>query len=119
MRCSAQNSLLLYLLCTLPVSVLGSDFLSTNGYSSCLKDSTVKVSTFDVSYNKNTRVLSFDVAGESTTVQKVTANLIVSAYGKQIYTHSFNPCEAGMTELCPGTYSLPTRSVCKSLLIDL
>lgn len=91
----------LALLSALPVGVLGGDVLSTTGYSSCLDNPTVKVEKLNVTYNKNTRVLSFDVAGTSTAVQNVTANLIVSAYGQQVYNNTFNPCDTGMAEMCP------------------
>ena len=67
-----------------------------------MNNPSVKVTKLNVSYNKNTRVLDFDVAGASDTVQKVKANLIVSAYGKQVYSTSFNPCDKGMTQICPG-----------------
>jgi len=91
----------LALLSTLPVGVLGGDLLSTTGYSSCLDNPTVQVQKLNVTYDKNTRVLSFDVAGSSTEVQNVTANLIVSAYGRQVYNKSINPCDTGMPEMCP------------------
>lgn len=70
---------------------------------------TVKVTNLNVQYDKNTRKLVFDVAGVSTEVQKVQANMIVSAYGKQIYTKTFNPCETGMKEMCPSKSSPLSR----------
>lgn len=90
------------LLGCLPVSVLGGDVISTSGFSTCLDNSTIEVKNLDVSYNKNTRVINFIVAGESKKVQNVTANLIVSAYGRQVYTKEIKPCEEGMTQMCPG-----------------
>ncbi|KAK3657625.1 hypothetical protein LTR56_002400 [Elasticomyces elasticus] len=91
----------LALLSILPVGVLGGNILSTTGFSSCMNNGTVKVEKLDVSYDKNTRVLTFDVAGTSDIVQNVTATLLVSAYGKQVYTKEFNPCDTGMPEMCP------------------
>lgn len=96
-----RTLLSLALLSALPAGALGSDVLSTTGYSTCLNNPTVKVTALNVTYQKNTRLLTFDVGGISTEVQNVTANLVVSAYGKQFYTKSFNPCEYDMTELCP------------------
>ena len=87
---------------TLPLGVLGADVLTTNSFSTCLDNSEIRVDKLDVSYNKNTRKITFDVAGESTTAQNVTAKLVVSAYGKQFYEKTFSPCDEGMTEMCPG-----------------
>lgn len=92
----------LALLSTLPVGVLSSDVLTTSGFSSCMNNPTVQVQKMNVTYDKDTRQLLFDVAGLSSVVQNVSANLVVSAYGQQIYTKSFNPCDTGMPEMCPG-----------------
>jgi len=85
----------------LPLSVLGADVLSTNSFSTCLDNSAIRVDKLDVSYNKNTRKITFNVAGESTEAQNVTAKLVVSAYGKQFYEKTFSPCDEGMKEMCP------------------
>jgi hypothetical protein len=90
------------LFATLPLGVLGTDILTTNSFSTCLDNSDIRVDTLDVSYDRNTRKIKFNVAGESTTAQNVTAKLVVSAYGKQFYEKSFSPCDEGMTEMCPG-----------------
>ena len=95
----------LLLLSALPAGVLGSDVLSTTGFSQCVNNPSVEVTNLNVTYNKNTRQLNFDVAGISKVVQKVKANLIVSAYGKTVYTKDFNPCDTGMKEMCPGKSS--------------
>ncbi|TKA83296.1 hypothetical protein B0A55_00777 [Friedmanniomyces simplex] len=103
MRSSAgvRTLLPLALLSILPVGVLGGNILSTSGFSSCMNNATVQVKNLNVSYDKTSRILTFDVAGTSDIVQNVTANLIVSAYGKQIYTKEVNPCDTGMAEMCP------------------
>ena len=98
---SPKKLLPLFLLSALPAGVLGGDILSTTGYSSCLNNPSVKVTNLNVTYDKSTRQLQFDVAGYSKLVQKVKGTLIVSAYGKTFYTKSFDPCSSGMPELCP------------------
>lgn len=95
----------LYLLSALPAGVLGGNILSTTGFSQCANNPSVKVTKLDVTYNKDTRALDFDVAGISTEVQKVKAKLIVSAYGKEVYTNDFNPCDTGMQQMCPSKFS--------------
>ncbi|KAK0283674.1 hypothetical protein LTR35_006133 [Friedmanniomyces endolithicus] len=102
MRSSAgMHKLSLALLSILPVGVLGGNILSTSGFSSCMNNATVQVQNLDVSYDRTTRILTFNVAGTSDIVQNVTATLLVSAYGKQVYTREFNPCDIGMAEMCP------------------
>lgn len=89
-------------LCTIPSGAFGADVLSTSSFSTCLDDSEIKVDALDVSYDKNSRKLKFNVAGESKTAQNVTASLVVTAYGRELFTKEFSPCEEGMTEMCPG-----------------
>lgn len=85
----------------LPAGALADKILSTNGFSKCYDNSKVKVQKLDVKYNADTRELDFDVAGMSTEEMKVKAKLIVTAYGNEIYTQSFNPCDYDMPEMCP------------------
>jgi hypothetical protein len=87
---------------TLPLGVLGTDILTTNSFSTCLDNSDIRVDKLDVTYDRNTRKITFNIAGESTTAQNVTAKLVVSAYGKQFYEKTFSPCDQGMTQMCPG-----------------
>ena len=89
------------LLSALPVGVLGGDILSTTGFSTCLNDPTVNVEKLNVRYDRSTRILDFDVAGSSSEAQMVAAKMVVSAYGKQVYTRSFDPCAEGMAMMCP------------------
>jgi spore coat protein U-like protein len=91
------------LLAALPTFVLGADTISTSGYSVCLDDANVQVTTLEATYNRNTRVLNFNVAGSSSKEQNVTATIVVSAYGQEVYNKSFSPCDNDMPEMCPGT----------------
>lgn len=90
--------------CTLPLNVLGADVLTTNSFSTCLDNSDIQVDALDVTYDRTTRKVKFNIAGESKTAQNVTAKLVVSAYGKQFYEKTFSPCEQGMKEMCPGMH---------------
>lgn len=95
----------LFLLSALPAGVLGGDILSTTGFSQCVNNPSVKVTKLNVQYNKNTRQINFDVAGISEQPQKVEATLLVTAYGKSVYTNTFNPCDKNMPEMCPSELS--------------
>ncbi|KAK3335584.1 hypothetical protein B0T19DRAFT_395423 [Cercophora scortea] len=89
---------------------LGADILQTIGFSSCTTNAQISVQKADISYNNDNKTVTFDVAGTSTAVQNVTAVLNVTAYGQQIYSKAFDPCEQStfVQQLCPvpvGTFS--------------
>ncbi|TID22276.1 TRP-domain-containing protein [Venturia nashicola] len=117
-RSSPMVSTLL-LLGALPAGVFSEDVLETNGFSTCGAESDIKVNKMNIQYNKATQKVIFDVGGTSTKSQKVMASLVVSAYGKQVYQKSFDPCDEGtkVEQLCPvpqgtfqasGTQEIPT-----------
>ncbi|KAL2256084.1 hypothetical protein VTK26DRAFT_2222 [Humicola hyalothermophila] len=90
--------------------VVGVDVLETVGFSSCNKNATVSVQKVEIKYSNEDKTVSFDVAGTSSQVQNVTAVLNVTAYGQNIYSNSFDPCDPGtfVQQLCPvpaGTFS--------------
>ncbi|KAL2358586.1 hypothetical protein BJ546DRAFT_18483 [Cryomyces antarcticus] len=93
----------LFVLGALPVGVLGVDILKTNGFSTCLDNATISVERMNVEYNKDTKQVTFDVAGSSSEIQNVTASMKVLAYGKQVYQKDFNPCDKDtfVAQLCP------------------
>jgi hypothetical protein len=82
---------------------LGSDILSTNGFSDCSNNSTITVNNLNLQFDRSTNLLTFDVSGTSSKSQAVTATLTVSAYGVQVYQKSFDPCDAAtkVDQLCP------------------
>src|ERR1700753_620552 len=92
------------LLTTLPARVLGGDILQTNGFSSCGSNANIQVHKMNITYNRATQMIAFDVSGTSNMVQNVTASLTVTAYGPQVYQNSFDPCSAAtkVDQLCPG-----------------
>lgn len=88
---------------TLPLGVLGSDVLQTNGFSTCQANSDIQVNKLNISFNRATKKIDFDVAGTSQKSQNVTASMTVTAYGKQVYQKDFNPCSSDnfVAQLCP------------------
>lgn len=101
---STRNALLLLASSLLPTRLLAANVLTTTGFTSCQSNSTITVSTLDVSFDKDTATVTFNAAGTNNVVQNVTASIVVSVYGKQIYTNSFNPCDGStyVEMLCPG-----------------
>lgn len=89
---------------TLPAGVFGTDILKTTGFTTCLDNSTITVTNLDIQYNRAASAITFDVGGTSSREQNVTASLIVTAYGRQVYKKDFNPCDQDtkVVELCPG-----------------
>lgn len=94
---------LLLLLLDLSDRCFASQILKTTGFSTCLTDSVITVQNADVEYNNDNKTVTFNVAGISTVKINVTAVLNVSAYGKQVYQNSFNPCDSKtfVSRLCP------------------
>ncbi|MCJ1310822.1 hypothetical protein MMC25_004489 [Agyrium rufum] len=82
---------------------LADDVLSSNGFTNCLSNAAITVNNANIQYVKSTGFLTFDVSGTSEKTQNVKATLIVSAYGKQVYSNSFDPCGTNphVAELCP------------------
>lgn len=92
---------------TLPAIVLANDILKTQGFTTCLDNSTITVTNLDIQYDRSARAITFDVGGASSREQKVMASLTVTAYGKEVYKKDFNPCadDTKVTQLCPGKYA--------------
>ncbi|KAH9891392.1 TRP-domain-containing protein [Xylariomycetidae sp. FL2044] len=83
--------------------VFADDILTTSSFSNCENSSDVQVQKVDISYNNAAKSVTFDVAGSSTKEQKVQAVLSVTAYGQDVYSNKFNPCddETKVDQLCP------------------
>ncbi|KIW62726.1 hypothetical protein PV04_10869 [Phialophora macrospora] len=106
-------------------SVLATDILKTNGFSNCNNgSSTIKVNHVDISFDKSTNNIDFDVSGTSTEEQFVTAELVVTAYGVKVYNNSFDPCaeDTKVDQLCPvpaGTFAANGSQVIPSSYTSL
>ena len=86
-------------------TALGQDILETSGLSSCRNGTaTVDVERVNIQYNSSNKTVTFDVAGTSTREQNVTAKLSITAFGNDIFSNEFNPCDTGtfVERLCPG-----------------
>jgi hypothetical protein len=99
-----SNILSLLALGALPARVFGDQILKTSGFSACLQNSNITVNNVDIEYDKDSQTVTFNVAGKSSQMVNVTAVLTVNAYGNQIYTNTFNPCDSAtyVEQLCPG-----------------
>lgn len=88
---------------TLAAGVLGEQILTTTDFANCNKNSDIRVDRSNIEYNNDIKKITFDVMGTSNKVQNVTAFLSVKAYGQDVYSKSFNPCEEEtyVEQLCP------------------
>ncbi|KAK4136401.1 TRP-domain-containing protein [Trichocladium antarcticum] len=108
----------------LAAGVLGVDVLETVGFSSCNANASVSVQRANIKYNSENKTVIFDVAGTSSMVQNVTALLNVTAYGQDIYSNAFDPCNPGtfVQQLCPvpaGKFSAKGTQVIPKEYADL
>jgi hypothetical protein len=71
------SSISILLLGLLPQLTAAAQILKTSGFSTCLADSTITVQNVDIEYNNDNKTVTFNVAGTSTKVQNVTAQLNV------------------------------------------
>lgn len=92
------------LLAALTMLVSANDILTTTGFTTCMANSDITVTALQIQYDRTTQQITFDVAGTSSKVENVSAALYVTAYGKQVYQKTFNPCDQGskVDQLCPG-----------------
>lgn len=83
--------------------VAAEDILTTSGFKNCNTTSDISVDKVDISYNAAAKIVTYDLAGTSNKIQNVTAKLQVTAYGQDIYSQSFQPCdpESYVQQLCP------------------
>ena len=88
------------------------DILTTTGFTTCMADSDITVNILNIQYDRTTQQITFDVAGTSSRIENVTAALYITAYGKQVYQKTFNPCDEGskVDQLCPGELLRETSS---------
>lgn len=75
--------------------------LTSTSLNPCQADSKFSATLFDVAFTPNNRSLAFDVVGVSSIVGNVTIELIVLAYGLEVYKTTINPCESDLQGLCP------------------
>ena len=101
---STRHLISFLVLGALPISTIAADVLTSSGFTNCQENADIKVNKADISFDRATGKVTFDMSGTSAKVQKVKASLVVTAYGVQVFTKDFNPCdsETKVDQLCPG-----------------
>ena len=75
--------------------------LTSTSLNPCQSDSKFSATLFDVIFTPQNRSLAFDIVGVSSIVGNVTIELLVLAYGLQVYKTTINPCDSDLQGLCP------------------
>jgi hypothetical protein len=103
MRFSKEAVGLIALGC-LPLGSLAADIIKSSGFTNCDDNASIRVNNADITFDRASKVVTFDVSGTSTKEQKVKAALVVTAYGVKVFSKNFNPCddETKVEQLCPG-----------------
>ncbi|RDW87967.1 hypothetical protein BP5796_03661 [Coleophoma crateriformis] len=85
------------------LEVYATDVLKLSSFSECVENPDIFIDRANIEYDSKTREIQLDIAGRSSKSENVTASLHVAAYGKQLYTNNFNPCdrESYVAQLCP------------------
>lgn len=84
--------------------------IESNALSICQDSSNFTATYFSVTFTPGNRSLTFSFDGVSAISGKVTAELVLEAYGIQVLTKTLDPCEMDLTGLCPmnaGTIDVP------------
>ncbi|MCJ1477853.1 hypothetical protein MMC13_006526 [Lambiella insularis] len=100
---TARHVVLAFFAGFLSVNVLAGNILSSSGFTNCENNATITVINANVQFDRSSLVVTFDVSGTSSKQQKVIADLVVTAYGTQVYQKTFNPCDSStyVAQLCP------------------
>ncbi|KAK3112084.1 putative flavin carrier protein 3 [Teratosphaeriaceae sp. CCFEE 6253] len=88
--------------------------LYSSSLNPCQENNNFSATQFDVLLTPKNNSLSFSVVGVTTIQGNVTIDLVVTAYGLQIYQTTLDPCELHFTGLCPmseGQLNLPPSNV--------
>ena len=93
-----------------PLRALAGNTLSSSGFTNCEANTDIQVKTANIQFDKDSGKITFDFSGSSKKEQKVIASLSVVAYGNEVYSNKFNPCDEAnkIEQLCPvpvGTFA--------------
>ncbi|KAK4503780.1 hypothetical protein PRZ48_004695 [Zasmidium cellare] len=76
--------------------------LKSTSLNPCQTNNNFSATLFDVTFTPQNRSLAFDVVGVSSITGNVTIELIVLAYGLNVYKTTINPCDSDDFQgLCP------------------
>ncbi|GAB7358718.1 hypothetical protein MBLNU230_g3947t1 [Neophaeotheca triangularis] len=89
------------LLALLPATASAERLLRSSSLNRCQEDSQFSATLFDVVFTPSNGTLAFDVVGVSGIEGNVTIELVVFAYGLDVFHEVINPCDTDLQGLCP------------------
>lgn len=95
--------------------------LGTTALQTCMANSTVSATTFNVVYTPINKTLTFDIQAISTTTGDLAITAEVWVYGFKAVTKIINPCDSSLTQLCPiqaGNIDISGNTVVSSDIIS-
>ncbi|ODQ54646.1 TRP-domain-containing protein [Saitoella complicata NRRL Y-17804] len=97
-----QTLTLLYLLLT-TTTVDAVKSIGTRSLSTCMQNSQISATVFDVTFTPNNASFAFDIEGSTNVSGVVNVTLLIQAYGFQIFEKTINPCDYDWASgvLCP------------------
>lgn len=102
MRASTITTLITSLLVALlPATTFADRLLRSSSLNTCQENSNFSATLFDVVFTPNNGSLAFDVVGVSSIEGNVTIEMVVFAYGLDVYHTTIDPCASGLQGLCP------------------
>lgn len=84
--------------------------ITTSSLATCMDNSSLSATLFQVVFTPDNRTLKFDIIGITTINGNVSISLTLIAYGLSVLTKTLNPCDANLAGLCPmstGQLDLP------------
>ncbi|PYH87572.1 DUF907 domain protein [Aspergillus ellipticus CBS 707.79] len=88
--------------------------IESNALSICQDSTNFTATYFSVTFTPGNRSLAFSFDGVSAISGKVTATLVLEAYGIQVLTKTLDPCEMDISGLCPmnaGSIDVPSATI--------
>ncbi|ANB14194.1 Flc1p [Sugiyamaella lignohabitans] len=79
------------------------NILKASSLVTCMENSALTASEFDVVFTPDNRTVSYDVSANVAISGNVTALVTVYAYGINIIEKKLDPCDMNMNQLCPLT----------------
>ncbi|GMM33042.1 flavin adenine dinucleotide transporter [Saccharomycopsis crataegensis] len=76
-------------------------YIETSSLLTCMKNSQLTASYFNVIYTPNDTKVVFDISAITTITGKVRASIEVIAYGLTVVTQNVSLCDLGFSTLCP------------------
>jgi hypothetical protein len=101
--------------------VSGARVLKASSLVTCMENSAISATNFDVSFTPDNRTVTYDVTANVEISGNATALITVYAYGIQVIQETLNPCKLNIDQLCPmtpGQIDIQSHSTLTSSIVN-